>query len=372
MPAPTVHQTLILQLRTEIDRLYDRAADPSSPPFRSKFDEVAALWEKLRDVVQESKSGDISEFFHAIGSGVIDAQRRLDHASQEYVRGLLSQPERPGAASTASLFRIPRVTAELKCSLESSHEKKLNLVFYSDRNDVRELHQQSIQLEVVAVPVPPDYLQELQRTKTERQEESSDPSSEAAEESEPSDQSNAPKIFSLPTETEGSVRTKSARLTAMMLSEPEETPAPDAMPETAQGTPRQAEPNTPLELAGLRQCLVDATAREEVRSVIEKLSTSAVATEAGTEPVSAAQRFLLPCWDRALVLSDGRNARFILLALTDKRPRLLLWQLVLRPASLQLLYKLPRQKSSQHQLSRLHRMVEELGDAQRNGQPGSW
>lgn len=369
MPAATVHQTLILQLRTEIDRLYDRAADPSSPPFRSKFDEVVALWEKLRDVVQQSKSGDISEFFHAIGSGVIDAQKRLDRASQEYVRGLLSGPEQPGASSTASLFRIPRVTAELKCSLESSHEKKLNLVFYSDRNDVRELHQQSIQLEVVAVPVPPDYLQELQRVKSERQEESSDQSSEDAEESEPREQTNAPKIFSIPTEEEGAVRTNTARPRALMLSEPDETPASDQ--EASQGMKEPEEPNRPLEVAWLQQRLVDEREREEVRSVIEKLSTSGAVNQSGTESLSPVQRFLLPSWERALVLSDGHNARFIFLALTDQRPRLLLWQLVLRPASLQLLYKLPRQKTPQHQLSRLHRLVEELGDSQKHGQPSS-
>jgi len=48
----------------------------------------------------------------------------------------------------------------------------------------------------------------------------------------------------------------------------------------------------------------------------------------------------------------------------QKRPRLLLFQLTLRPASLRLLYKLPKQKSVQRELGRLFRFVAGLGDKQ--------
>ena len=62
MPTDTAQQTLILQLRTEIDRPYDCAANPSGSPFRKKYEEVAALWDKLRSQVDKSNRGEIADF----------------------------------------------------------------------------------------------------------------------------------------------------------------------------------------------------------------------------------------------------------------------------------------------------------------------
>ncbi len=79
---------------------------------------------------------------------------------------------------------------------------------------------------------------------------------------------------------------------------------------------------------------------------------------------SAVRHLLLPAWSQALVLTDGHNTRFIVLASRDDRPRLHIWQLVLRPAALRLLYKLPRAKKVQKELARVQRFLFELGQAQ--------
>ena len=375
MPTDTAHQTLILQLRTEIDRLYDRAADPGSSQFRSKYDEVATLWEKLRDLTNKSQSGDIADFFDAIGSGVIGAQKRLDRASEEYVRSALSAssevmedgtPALDSIPANASMFRIPRVTAELKCSLETNRDKKLNLVFYSDRSDVRELHQQTISLEVVAVPVPPDYLNQL-KTRGIKQE-LSEEEPEASEERQGSPSGSGakiPQMFSLSSD-EPEEPTALDRITQSMaqrLAEADSQKESSHMPtmDSAMGLP-----SLPAVMAQsiLEQKLSDGSDRREVKELLEKLVDKADPAQPKAQGLSDVQRRLLPAWDRALVFTDAHNTRFVLLAMTDKQPRLLLWQLVLRPASLRLLYKLPKQKQLQQEQARLQRFVAGLGDAQ--------
>lgn len=375
MPTDNAHKTLILALRTEIDRLYDRAGDPGSSPFRSKYDEVATLWEKLRDLTHGSNSGDIADFFDAIGSGVIGAQKRLDRASEEYVRSSLSvrtedaedgQPAMNTLPANASMFRIPRVTAELKCSLEKGHEKKLNLVFYSDRNDVRELHQQTISLEVVAVPVPPDYLNQL----TSRASTKTEPETESETEPEAQDEgrdaaSKGPQIFSMDSDgVEGqSPQSGAAQPMMLSLSDAEDQKESDRIPIIQ--TAAKAQSLSAVTISSwLDQARSDVDDRRAVRDLLEKLLEKADLKQLVAPDLSEVQRRLLPAWERALVCTDGHNTRFVLLAVTDKRPRLLLWQLVLRPASLRLLYKLPKQQAINQELLRLQRFVAALGDSQ--------
>ena len=375
MPTDTAHQTLILQLRTEIDRLYDRAADPGSSQFRSKYDEVAILWEKLRDLTSKSQSGDIADFFDAIGSGVIGAQKRLDRASEEYVRSALyvspdGTEDGNSASATlpanASMFRIPRVTAELKCSLETNRDKKLNLVFYSDRNDVRELHQQTISLEVVAVPVPPDYLNQLKTREPEHEPSDEEPETdEDRHGSTGGSGAKVPQIFSLSSDEpeESTALDRITQSMAQRLAEADSQKESSHMPtmDSAMGLP-----SLPAVMAQsiLEQKLSDGSDRREVKELLEKLVDKADPAQPKAQGLSDVQRRLLPAWDRALVFTDAHNTRFVLLAMTDKQPRLLLWQLVLRPASLRLLYKLPKQKQLQQEQARLQRFVAGLGDAQ--------
>ena len=73
---------------------------------------------------------------------------------------------------------------------------------------------------------------------------------------------------------------------------------------------------------------------------------------------------LLPSWSNVICLSDGNNSHFLAVAVEQKATRLLLFQLTLQPASLRLLYKLPKQKSVQRSLADCSRFVAGLGDKQ--------
>ena len=108
-----------------------------------------------------------------------------------------------------------------------------------------------------------------------------------------------------------------------------------------------------LDPSWINQRLSEASDRREVQELLEKLVDKADPAQRKAQGLSDVQRRLLPAWERALVFTDGHNTRFVLLAMTDKQPRLLLWQLVLRPASLRLLYKLPKQKQLQQEQARL-------------------
>ncbi len=363
MATDTTEKQLITKLQEQLGFLAVLASNPSDGRFASKFSDVANCWEKLRDQVSKSKSRDIGDFFEAIGSGVIEAQRKLDERSEAYVRSQISvddsdaetiEPSQSRLPATASLYRIPRVTAELKCSLETTKEKSLNLVFYSDRNDVREMHQQTIQIEVVAVPVPPDYLHQMKRADQEEEAEI-----ETAEPTQPSEssqtgaqgQADRPIPFFLPSSEDSRPAVPRLPDEPLSFAEPEEPAAkvarPDARSDVLASTQVKTESN-----------------RQAVHQVISDLLRGMETNPQETESFESAQRFLLPHWQRTLCFSDGNNGHFLLLATEEKRPRLLLWQLVLRPASLRLLYKLPKQKDSQRQLARLWRFVSGLCDTQ--------
>lgn len=415
MPQDTALQTQILMLRTELDRLYDSAALPSGSSFRKKYEEVAALWDKLRSQIDKSNRGDIADFFDAIGSGVIGAQKRLDLASQDYVLSALRKQAagaEDGSTATeavtpnASMFRIPRVTAELKCSIETSRDKKLNLVFYSDRSDVKELHQQTISLEVVAVPVPPDYLNQLRAraassgteappSDAQPQQKSDAEDQEPGEAEDPPSQSPRPQIFSLSDSAAGQPLALSDELSdepsSDSLTEAEDAgddddddgfaaPAqPSRQKEAYQKT--HIDPASDSQVSHLipvidgagrsmlSQTLLAARERDEVLTLILQLCEEEDQQKRDGQPdkssnLRAVRNFLIPAWNRVLLFASGPNLRFLLLGTTDKRPRLFLWQLQVQPQSLQLLYKLPKHKAVQKQLRRIQRFVEELGQQQ--------
>jgi hypothetical protein len=119
----------------------------------------------------------------------------------------------------------------------------------------------------------------------------------------------------------------------------------------------------------LSQTLLAARERDEVLSLIlQHCEEEAQPAQDDASPTRSNLRdvrnFLIPSWNRVLLFASGPNVRFLLLATTDKRPRLLLWQLQVQPLSLHLLYKLPKQKDEQKRLRRLQRFVEELGQQQ--------
>lgn len=63
----------------------------------------------------------------------------------------------------ASLFRIPRTTAEIQFGIEKFSEKGVDIFFASSKKGVREQIQHKVSFDVVAVPPPPDVVEAIDR-----------------------------------------------------------------------------------------------------------------------------------------------------------------------------------------------------------------
>ncbi|MFO0593455.1 MAG: hypothetical protein U0441_38290 [Polyangiaceae bacterium] len=277
----------------------------------------------------------IGSFFSDIGKGVVDAQKALDAQSKQYIAELLKEAndkrkdksndpeitEVPGA----SMFRIPRVSAELKLSLEKTLDSDWNVVFYSKEEQTKELQQQSLQFEIVSVPIPPGYAQLVNL-----------PVVKSAP---------APggvvRVRGLDSESEDAESEPRARASAFVEGEPPRARAslPSRSPDSKGSVPFSAGEE-------LRDRL-----REDITILAERMPTvqrRRVETQ------------LLPSWDRALVLSADADTAFVLLTKEGKSPELLIWQVVLQPASLKELYRMPATAAARRDLHRVRSFVQAL------------
>ena len=92
---------------------------------------------------------EFGEFFEKVSDGFIRAQQNLDAASAQYLAAVSQQPH-----ALPSVFRIPRVAADVKFALEHKEGKSINLLFFKDEDSATTLNQQTVQFEIVSAPPP--------------------------------------------------------------------------------------------------------------------------------------------------------------------------------------------------------------------------
>jgi hypothetical protein len=93
----------------------------------------------------------MTQFLENVGQALMSAQKSLDVESANYLADSASQKH-----VLKSVFRIPKVSAELKFAIDEITNKGVNLLIYKDEAQARTLNQQSIQFEIVSIPPPPD------------------------------------------------------------------------------------------------------------------------------------------------------------------------------------------------------------------------
>jgi len=101
-----------------------------------------------------SPSGEKRGFYDMlteVGRAMIRTQRDLDEQSLDYTR---QSGQRVGMASS---FRVPKVNASFRFALETTQGKELNLVFYEATDQTKNVIQQNIEVEIVAVPPTPEF-----------------------------------------------------------------------------------------------------------------------------------------------------------------------------------------------------------------------
>jgi hypothetical protein len=103
----------------------------------------------LADNREEPQTIDLDQFFAAVGTGFLKAQRNLDAASSEYLKTVSGQPH-----ILPSIFRIPKMSAEVKFAVDKIDQETVGLIFYKEQQKAQTLNQQSVQFEIVSAPPP--------------------------------------------------------------------------------------------------------------------------------------------------------------------------------------------------------------------------
>jgi hypothetical protein len=83
----------------------------------------------------------------------------LDIESGKYLTSIAGQPH-----ILPSIFRIPKISAQMKFGLRVDKEQQLNLVFFSTRDQTQSQNEQAIDFEIASVPAPPGAAQQLLQT----------------------------------------------------------------------------------------------------------------------------------------------------------------------------------------------------------------
>jgi hypothetical protein len=100
---------------------------------------------------------DFEEFIQRMSLGVVRAQEKLDEESAGYLTAIADKPH-----VLPAIFRVPKLSAQMKFALKVDASKKLNLLFFSKTDQTESQNEQSIDFEVVNVPAPPGAAAELQ------------------------------------------------------------------------------------------------------------------------------------------------------------------------------------------------------------------
>lgn len=99
------------------------------------------------------------EFMLSLAQSVVATQKRLDGESAAYLASLKTQPH-----VEPTVFRMPKVEAQMKFGLEVTEGSKLNLMFWGKNSEKSELNQQGINFEIISAPAPPGAVERARRS----------------------------------------------------------------------------------------------------------------------------------------------------------------------------------------------------------------
>ena len=112
---------------------------------------MLALGKKEDGTTNQTERIDLDDFFSGVARSLINAQNQLDQQSADYLASTSGKEH-----ILPSVFRIPRLTAEVKFAVEKATSTGVNLFFFKDITTDQASNQQSVQFEIVSAPPPPD------------------------------------------------------------------------------------------------------------------------------------------------------------------------------------------------------------------------
>jgi hypothetical protein len=99
------------------------------------------------------------EFMSSLARSMVTTQQSLDQASAAYLTSIEGRPH-----IQASVFRLPKLEAQMKFGLEIGQKTKLNLLFWGKDKETSELNQQGINFEIVSVPAAPGAIESARQS----------------------------------------------------------------------------------------------------------------------------------------------------------------------------------------------------------------
>ena len=114
--------------------------------------EAGVVSESIDSGSEEPQATSIDSFFSAVGSGVREAQTKLDLQSFEYMRN------RP-AFAPETMFRMPKVSANLKLGMTYSKESGFNFLVIKKSSETSQTIEQEISFDIVSAPPPPNTME---------------------------------------------------------------------------------------------------------------------------------------------------------------------------------------------------------------------
>jgi hypothetical protein len=105
--------------------------------------------------LERAAPSDFAEFFTAVGTSLVKAQRALDMHTENYLSEVQQRPH-----LLPSVFRIPTLSADIRFALTNATEERLNVIFHSGSREARDENQQAVHFEIVAAPPPPGVLED--------------------------------------------------------------------------------------------------------------------------------------------------------------------------------------------------------------------
>ena len=176
--------TVLDQLRKWSDNVRKQIND--DPEFKRLSDNQelpgdSRLWGVLRNAAEDqvfrkyldmAGAGQQFALREAVEGNSIQLERFLERMSQSMVRAqhLLDAESGRYLAATAdkrhilpSIFRMPKLSAQMRFALDVQNEESLNLVFYQRDEKTTSRNEQAIDFDIVTVPAPPDAREAVQR-----------------------------------------------------------------------------------------------------------------------------------------------------------------------------------------------------------------
>ena len=101
---------------------------------------------------------EFDEFLTSLAQSVVATQKKLDRETAAYLNEIQGQ-----AHIQPTVFRMPKLEAQMKFGLDVKSGRKLNLLFWGRNSETVQQNQQGINFEIVSVPAPPGAIESARR-----------------------------------------------------------------------------------------------------------------------------------------------------------------------------------------------------------------